>query len=440
MISYELGLLDPSFSLLVPTISVTFSYATVAFVGTFVVYVWSFTAVCSCPFTAVCRLPSTFALMAFVMIWHSLLLWQLGVKVLKLRIFPANLVCLGFNCPPFSFKELFFLPHLSLVTSEIVIGSIVLKMVLFEAEAKMFIVSRLDGVNYLTSLTMEGFIPPLYCFEEECQFEEVFLFDCPLSETTVVEFVISPLSLSFYLSTCCLSFLISLSSVLVYALVCLAPCSLIVSSIDGVLVPIGFSTEEIETVVLVDVLRRAGAEVTLVFVEQKLEVEGSPGTKLLADVLISKCSEQVFDLVPLPGGMSGAVRLRDCVTLEKIMKRQAEDKRLYRAISKAQAITIFPWGLLTRKNTIGHSAFFGKLPTFWAGSLQLAVDQALCSEEVEVVTVADVLRRAKVDVTVASVERSLRITASLGTKIVTDKLINEAAESSYDLIILPVRH
>ncbi|CAG7885068.1 unnamed protein product [Brassica rapa] len=189
-----------------------------------------------------------------------------------------------------------------------------------------------------------------------------------------------------------------------------------------VLVPIGFSTEEIETVVLVDVLRRAGAEVTLVFVEQKLEVEGSPGTKLLADVLISKCSEQVFDLVPLPGGMSGAVRLRDCVTLEKIMKRQAEDKRLYRAISKAQAITIFPWGLLTRKNTIGHSAFFGKLPTFWA---------------VEVVTVADVLRRAKVDVTVASVERSLRITASLGTKIVTDKLINEAAESSYDLIILP---
>uniref|UniRef100_M4DM90 DJ-1/PfpI domain-containing protein n=1 Tax=Brassica campestris TaxID=3711 RepID=M4DM90_BRACM len=120
-----------------------------------------------------------------------------------------------------------------------------------------------------------------------------------------------------------------------------------------VLVPIGFGTEEIEVVVLVDVLRRAGAEVTLVSVEQKLEVEGSSGTKLLADVLISKCSEQVFDLVPLP--------------------------------------------------TTGHPAFFGKLPTFWAvkttfrsqGSLQLAVDQALCSEEVEVVTVADVLRRAK---------------------------------------------
>ena len=172
--------------------------------------------------------------MAFVMIWHSLLMWQLGVKVLKLCILPANLVCLGFNCLPLSFKELFFLPHLSLVTSEIVIGSIVLKMVLFEAEAKMFIVSRLDCVNYLTALTMEGFIPSLYCFEEECQFEEVFLFDCLLSEITVVELVISPLSLSFYLSTCCLSFLICLSSVLVYTLVCLSLYSLVVYSIDRV--------------------------------------------------------------------------------------------------------------------------------------------------------------------------------------------------------------
>lgn len=66
------------------------------------------------------------------------------------------------------------------------------------------------------------------------------------------------------------------------------------------LVPIGYGTEEIEAVALIDVLRRAGAEVTLASVEQKLEVEGSSGTKLLADVLISKCAEQVYDLVALP--------------------------------------------------------------------------------------------------------------------------------------------
>lgn len=66
------------------------------------------------------------------------------------------------------------------------------------------------------------------------------------------------------------------------------------------LVPIGYGTEEIEAVVLVDVLRRAGAEVTVASVEQKLEVEASSGTRLLADVLISKCADRVFDLVALP--------------------------------------------------------------------------------------------------------------------------------------------
>lgn len=47
--------------------------------------------------------------------------------------------------------------------------------------------------------------------------------------------------------------------------------------------------------------------------------------------------------------MPGAVRLRDCGVLEKIMKRQAEEKRLYGAISMAPAMTLLPWGLLTRK-------------------------------------------------------------------------------------------
>ena len=60
-------------------------------------------------------------------------------------------------------------------------------------------------------------------------------------------------------------------------------------------------------------------------------------------------------------------------------------------------------------------------------------------DEVEVVTIVDILRRAKVNAVVASVEKSQKILASHGTKIITDKLIDVAAESIYDLIILPVR-
>ncbi|CAH8385263.1 unnamed protein product [Eruca vesicaria subsp. sativa] len=97
------------------------------------------------------NIPSTFAAMALAMIRHSLLLWQLGLK-----------------------------------------GSFVLKMVLFQAEAKMFIISRFDGVNCLTSSTMEVLIPSLYCFVQECQTEDVFLCDCPVSETTVIEPLLYP--------------------------------------------------------------------------------------------------------------------------------------------------------------------------------------------------------------------------------------------------------
>jgi 4-methyl-5(b-hydroxyethyl)-thiazole monophosphate biosynthesis len=54
------------------------------------------------------------------------------------------------------------------------------------------------------------------------------------------------------------------------------------------------------------------------------------------------------------------------------------------------------------------------------------------------VTLIDILRRAKVNVVVASVEKTLGVMASQGTKIVADKLISDVQESAHDLIILPV--
>uniref|UniRef100_A0A0A0K359 DJ-1/PfpI domain-containing protein n=3 Tax=Cucumis sativus TaxID=3659 RepID=A0A0A0K359_CUCSA len=270
-----------------------------------------------------------------------------------------------------------------------------------------------------------------------------------------------------------------------------------------VLVPIGFGTEEMEAVIIIDVLRRAGAAVTVASVESELEIEASAGVKLVADTLISSCSNEVFDLVALPGGMPGSVRLRDCEILRKITSRQAEEKRLYGAICAAPAVTLLPWGLLRRKQTTCHPAFTDKLPTFWAvqssiqvsgelttsrgpgttfgfalalveqlygesvakdvGELLLMDSESDCprkeefnkvdwsvdhtprvlipiangSQGIELVTIADILRRAKVDVVIASVEKSLQILTSTGTKVVADKLIKEAVESTYDLIILP---
>ena len=60
------------------------------------------------------------------------------------------------------------------------------------------------------------------------------------------------------------------------------------------------------------------------------------------------------------------------------------------------------------------------------------------SEEMEAVIIIDILRRAKANVVVASVEDKLEILASREVKLVADMLIDEAAKLSYDLIVLPV--
>lgn len=67
-----------------------------------------------------------------------------------------------------------------------------------------------------------------------------------------------------------------------------------------VLVPIGFGTEEMEAVILIDVLRRAGSDVTVASVETELQIEASRRVKLVADRPISACTEEMFDLIVLP--------------------------------------------------------------------------------------------------------------------------------------------
>ncbi len=58
------------------------------------------------------------------------------------------------------------------------------------------------------------------------------------------------------------------------------------------------------------------------------------------------------------------------------------------------------------------------------------------TEEIEAVCIIDVLRRAGLSVTVASVG-ALQVTASRGVKIVADSLIADCTRTVYDLIVLP---
>jgi 4-methyl-5(b-hydroxyethyl)-thiazole monophosphate biosynthesis len=76
-------------------------------------------------------------------------------------------------------------------------------------------------------------------------------------------------------------------------------------------------------------------------------------------------------------------------------------------------------------------------------SKKILVPIANGTEEIEAVTIIDGLRRADADVTVASVEDALQVTASRGVKLVADLSIDDcvtergASIAPYDLIALP---
>ena len=76
-----------------------------------------------------------------------------------------------------------------------------------------------------------------------------------------------------------------------------------------VLVPIAPGFEEIETITVVDILRRAGAQVTLAGTEEG-PLKGSRGILVLPDDSLNNIMEKDFDLIVLHGGQPGTDNLR----------------------------------------------------------------------------------------------------------------------------------
>jgi len=133
-----------------------------------------------------------------------------------------------------------------------------------------------------------------------------------------------------------------------------------------VLVPIADGTEEMEAVVIVDVLRRAGAQVTVASVEEggRLAVTCSRGVVLVADAPLSAAlaARPAFDLVALPGGMPGAERLGASAELAECLRAQRAAGRPLAAICAAPAVVLEAQGLLPAgQPATAHPAFSAKL-------------------------------------------------------------------------------
>lgn len=96
--------------------------------------------------------------------------------------------------------------------------------------------------------------------------------------------------------------------------------------------------EEIEGLTVVDLLRRAGVEVTTVSITGTYEIHGAHGIDVRADKLFEEMTYEEQDMLVLPGGMPGTIHLGEHEGLEKLLKESYNQKKYLAAICAAPSV------------------------------------------------------------------------------------------------------
>ena len=101
-----------------------------------------------------------------------------------------------------------------------------------------------------------------------------------------------------------------------------------------ILVPVSNGFEEVETVSIIDICRRAGIEVVTAGVEDKVLI-GAHNIKIEMDKKISEVSSNDFDMIALPGGLPNAFTLAENVDVQRLLKEFKEKNKKIGAICAA---------------------------------------------------------------------------------------------------------
>ena len=75
--------------------------------------------------------------------------------------------------------------------------------------------------------------------------------------------------------------------------------------------------EEVECLTVVDLLRRGGVDCSMVSLTEDLEIRGSHGIRMMADLIYGEADMEEADALILPGGMPGTLHLAEDRMLRK---------------------------------------------------------------------------------------------------------------------------
>ncbi len=136
-----------------------------------------------------------------------------------------------------------------------------------------------------------------------------------------------------------------------------------------VLVPLAEGFEELEAVSVIDLLRRAGIDVTVAGLAAG-PVCASRGTRVLPDTTLDAVAGRDWDMIVLPGGLPGADHLAADARLRDLLTRHAGAGRWTAAICAAPKVLVAA-GLLE-----------GRRATAYPGVLEAAGHGAAVAEAV----------------------------------------------------------
>ncbi|OLF52103.1 DJ-1 family glyoxalase III [Pseudomonas chlororaphis] len=115
------------------------------------------------------------------------------------------------------------------------------------------------------------------------------------------------------------------------------------------LIALAEGIDDLQSVTLIDVLRRAEIEVLVASVEGRRMLTCARGTRLTADGMLVDVLAQAFDLIVLPGGAVGAQHLAAHQPLMQLLKDQAAAGRLFAGIAEAPALALQSYGVLRQR-------------------------------------------------------------------------------------------
>jgi protein deglycase len=135
--------------------------------------------------------------------------------------------------------------------------------------------------------------------------------------------------------------------------------------------------EEVEAITPIDLLRRAGAEVTIAALVDGIHVSGRSGITMHADTSLTTVEMRDFDCVFLPGG-PGVKHLRSDPRVRSTVLRHWNAGRWIAAICAAPTV-LHDAGLLVGRRYTAHFSVANELPNILSAERVVVDDHLLTS-------------------------------------------------------------